>query len=279
MLIIVLFVNLLSTSGQVFNPGFAKYLYSKGSYHDILIMEKMDRTGLDLSQLDSMNYYTGLSYYNLQRLDEAVDRFKRIQKGTAIYNPSMFFAGWTEMYLGYPEKAAELLEGIRPSISDESELLQMFNVGCALMNRNSHEAGLLLEKAEKQERRYLPQWERMQSHNSRLNNFKPRSYAMAGVLSCIVPGSGKIYAGQKGAGVSSFLTLAAIGAILLENGIKTGWNSWNTITAAGVFGVFYLGNIYGSIVGIKIYREKFYDELNRAVLLDINIPLRNIYLQ
>jgi hypothetical protein len=276
---IFLLIILSPVSGQVLDPEFAKYLYNKGDYHELVTLDRLDKSGLKRGRLDSINFFTGLAYYNLQELETSISRLKSINNESELFNPSLFFASWSQMYLAYPDRAEELINMISPSNDAEEELRKMFLVASALIGKNGDLSGSIIESLKDKRKTYQPQWQRMVTHNDRLQGFKPKSYAAAGVLSALVPGTGRIYAGQKGAGVSSFLTVAAMGAVFLENGIRTGWDSWNTITAASIFGIFYFGNIYGSIVGIKVYRERFFNELNRAVLLDINIPLRNIYLQ
>jgi len=213
----------------------------------------------------------------LQLLEGGIESFLSVSRESGFFNASRFFASWSKFYLGQPDKGIDYLKEILQGSHAEQELLHMFKTSGALMKRNIHEADSLLGTIKKSDVMYAPQWERMEQHTKRLVDFKPKSYAMAGILSSIVPGAGKIYARQKGAGTSSFLMVGTLAAITIENGYKTGWTRWNTLTAASILTIFYVGNIYGSIVSVRVYRERFFNELDRAILLDINIPLRNIY--
>ena len=276
--IILLIVHTAFSYGQIAQPGFARYLYEKGSYFDVLLLDNLDRNHLNPRELDSMNYYSGLAGYNLQLLERSNKSFLAVSAESGFHNPSRFFAAWNEFYLGNPLKGMENIQKINTSAPDEKELLDMFRTGGCLLERNITEAGVFLNIAKNEDFKYKAQWDRMDLHYGRLVGFKPKSYAAAGFLSGVIPGSGKIYAKQKGAGVSSFLLTGALAAITIENGLKSGWSRWNTLVAGGIFSLFYVGNIYGSIVSVKIYRQRFFNEVDRAILLDLSIPLRNIYL-
>ncbi len=279
-LTVIFFISLINLSfaySQRVDPGFAKYLTDKAYYEDIIQLGQLNWGHLEKNQLDTMNYYSGWAYYNLQMLSEGVSSFSAVSQKSVFFNASRFFASWSELYLGHQAEAMSYLDQTINSSPAEKELLHLFMISGSLMQREIHRTDSLLSLFKKSNPVYRPQWDRMDQHYQRLADFNPKSYGIAGVLSGIIPGSGKFYAGQKGAGISSFLLAGGLAAISLENGFKTGWGKWNTLLTAGIFTIFYVGNIYGSIVSVRVYRERFYNELDRAILLDINIPLRNIY--
>jgi len=276
----LIFIALLKLSvayGQIADPSFANYLLKKGNYSDITLIKQLDMGHNTTHQLDSLNYYFGWAYHNLQDLEKSNTSFLSVSPESAFYNSSRFFACWNHYYLGKPDQGLNYLSQIKPASNVEKELHHMFTLSGKLLQRHTVASDSLLSFIGESQLIYLPQWERMKIHNTRLAGFEPKSFALAGALSGILPGLGKIYTRQKGAGVSSFLTVGTMAVITIENGIKTGWQRWNTIIAAGIFSLFYVGNVYGSIVSVKIYRQRFLDEIDRAILLDINIPLRNIY--
>lgn len=276
-LLYIFLFNLTVTFGQSADPGFAKHLTDKAYYEDIILLGKLDWGHLEQAELDSMNYYTGWAYYNLQMLEEGISSFSSVSRESDFLNASRFFAAWCELYQKNPAKAIIYLDQTENKSTAEKELFDIFSIGGSLMQGNIQKTDSLLLLQNNTNKLYKPQWDRMNQHYVRLLNFHPKSYATAGILSGIIPGLGKFYTGQKGAGASSLIIAGGLAAISLENGIKTGWKSWNTILAASIFTIFYVGNIYGSVVSVKVYRERFNNELDRAVLLDLNIPLRNIF--
>jgi hypothetical protein len=110
-----------------------------------------------------------------------------------------------------------------------------------------------------------------------LGDFRQKSPFVAGMLSAVVPGAGKVYAGQLGEGVASFLTVGALAAITAENWVKNGLSDWRTITFGTLFSVFYIGNIAGSVVSVKVYRNHFNDKQNHTILLGIHLPVRTVF--
>ena len=100
-----------------------------------------------------------------------------------------------------------------------------------------------------------------------------KSPLLAGAMSAVIPGSGKIYAGDLRSGVSTFLVVGALGAMMAESAHKLGWQDWRTIALTSVFGVFYIGNIYGSAVSVSVIRNTYQDAQKASLLFDLHIPL------
>ncbi|AFH49978.1 Hypothetical protein IALB_2275 [Ignavibacterium album JCM 16511] len=81
-----------------------------------------------------------------------------------------------------------------------------------------------------------------------------KSEFLAGLLSTIVPGSGKIYTEEYGDGISAFI-LTGLFAYLAYDNIKNNHN-FRGYLFTGIAGGFYLGNIYGSIASAQIFNAK-----------------------
>ncbi|MCR5018281.1 MAG: hypothetical protein K6A64_05740 [Bacteroidales bacterium] len=106
-----------------------------------------------------------------------------------------------------------------------------------------------------------------------LTDFKRKSPLLAASMSAVIPGSGKIYAGDLRSGVSTFLVVGALGAMMAESAHKLGWQDWRTIALTSVFGVFYIGNIYGSAVSVSVIKSTYEDAQKAGLLFDLHIPL------
>lgn len=100
-----------------------------------------------------------------------------------------------------------------------------------------------------------------------------RSPLLAGALSAVIPGAGKIYAGDLHSGVSTFLVVGALGAMTAESWVKLGIKDWRTISLASIFSLFYIGNIYGSYLSVSIIQNTMSDAHKATLLFDIRIPL------
>ena len=87
-------------------------------------------------------------------------------------------------------------------------------------------------------------------------NLPKKNRFVSGVFSAVIPGAGKCYCGRPLDGFHSFVT----------TGIAT-WQAYEGFKADGIHsvkgwifgvlgGLFYLGNIYGSVVAADIYNEE-----------------------
>lgn len=88
----------------------------------------------------------------------------------------------------------------------------------------------------------------------RYQNLSYKSPVLAGVFSALVPGSGKIYTGDTGDGVTAFILTSLFGYLAYtsfdHDHITRGY-----LLAAAASG-FYLGNIYGSVISARLRNEK-----------------------
>ncbi len=78
-----------------------------------------------------------------------------------------------------------------------------------------------------------------------------KSEISAGILSAIIPGSGKVYVGKAGDGITAFLVTGLLTFLAVDN-----FNA-NHKTRAWIFtglsAVFYAGNVYGSVIAARQY--------------------------
>ena len=88
---------------------------------------------------------------------------------------------------------------------------------------------------------------------------------IAGVLSSIIPGSGKIYSGYFWDGILSFLFVAGNTYVAYKGFNKYGISSGLGWTFSGISTFFYLGNIYGSVKAAKRKNKKLKNAIYNKV--------------
>lgn len=106
-----------------------------------------------------------------------------------------------------------------------------------------------------------------------LPDYKEKSPLLAVVMSAVIPGSGKIYAGDLRSGVSTFLVVGALGVMSAESWAKLGIKDWRTIALASIFTLFYTANIYGSAVSVSVIRQTYEDAQKATLMFDLRVPL------
>ena len=96
-------------------------------------------------------------------------------------------------------------------------------------------------------------------------------------FSVMSKGLGKYYAGYRGQAIATFLPSAIFGVVAAENLYRRGPKDVQFILFASIFSIFYTGNILGSDISVRTYREQQYNEIYNNIMLDLHIPLRRIF--
>lgn len=283
-LLAVVFLVLFSLCGQAQQFGFsremrfAQYLLDKEATAEAIhVLERIDTVLLSPSQKDSLFYLLGWAAYSTKKLDTCVRSFLKVSPLSDRYDKSRFFSAWCMTYRGQLDSATDILQPLSLTDSTRRELRSLQLAGIALLKRD-YPAYRNIEQQftyssyidSKEERR-------MKDYYDKLSGFKRRSPVLAGLYSAIVPGLGKIYAGKKNQGIAAFLPVISLAALTYEAYRKDGVKSARFIGFGTLFTVFYVGNIWGSTLAVKIRRNEFYKEYDTKILFDMHIPLRNFF--
>jgi TM2 domain-containing membrane protein YozV len=95
-----------------------------------------------------------------------------------------------------------------------------------------------------------------------------KSSTVAGIMSAIIPGSGKVYVGQVSDGIVAFLVTGIFVFLAYDNfraDHKT--RAWIFTGAAALF---YGGNIYGSVAAAQVHNAKITFEFNESLNIYLN---------
>lgn len=250
--------------------GFVDYLIGNGLERDALLL--LSDPGYFES--DTLRYLRGWSCYSAKQLERACDEFSLVPPTSPFYDKSLFFNVISNAHLGRTERSLELLSAY---VGPQQELASLERAGLALLRRDA-ESYLAAARDFSFSQYALAESEtQLQNiYNARFET-KGKSPALAAAASALVPGLGKVYAGELGEGVASFLTVGSLAAITAENWVKCGVRNWKTILFGTLGAVFYIGNIYGSYVSVSIHEDFISHEQDTAILYHIHIPLRSIF--
>lgn len=257
---------------------FGNYLLGKGLMRDATTLVYTLPDDYTPAALDTMRYLRGWTLYQSQKFAEAAQAFGSVGESSSFYPKSTFFGAVCDLQEGNIATAKARLEefALSPHADTFKELLAFEQGGIALL-----EGDYDAYKREQQLFSYSHfalRTEQQTLDNIALNRPKDLSPWIAGVASAIVPGLGKIYAGDVGGGVASFLLVGAFAALTADSWTKAGTPAnWRTITYGTIGSLLYISNIFGSIASVKVYYKRF-EEINReAVMYSIHIPLRDIF--
>jgi hypothetical protein len=251
---------------------------TRGYEKAIYAIDHLDMSSASPGFRDSMMFYKSISHFSLQQLEASIEGFAGIHSPTLFY-PSRFLGAYGQTYQKQYDRA--LLELSKTKVEDTliNALKSFQEAGIHLLRRDtaayrSVSAGFQYKHfALSNEERALDNiYMDMASHNQ-------KSYLMAGIMSAVLPGSGKIYAGKLGEGLYALISSAVLAAITYENYTKAGPTHIKTLFFGGLFATFYIGNIYGSVASVKQYRTEFNESTDHSILFNLHIPLRTLFLQ
>jgi len=269
----LLSLNLLAQYSQKQRFEFIHHLIKSNDFDEALIeLDYLDGK----TQSDSLYYMKGWALYSLKQLNSSAESFQKVKKESTFYHKSQFFAAYNYTHTKNYKSAKDVLKRIE--LTPKLKQLKQFEYsGIALLERDfeTYENRRIKSEA------ILPALQtevvNLNKLHSTIMNRKPKKMWLAGLMSAIIPGSGKMYAGKTGEGIASMLMVASTGLVTWENHRKLGIKNFKTILFGSILTVFYVGNIYGSVFSVKISNEEFNHEMDQKILFNIHIPLRNIF--
>jgi tetratricopeptide (TPR) repeat protein len=239
--------NIYSFAGYLFNEG--QYERAAGEYQRFLFAS--DSFPRDA---DSVFFKIALCYRFAEKYKESIGYFQKIVNEYSRSN--LVDKAYFEMGLNY---------SFVDSFKQSNEILRAHFLNDSLMNMDKKVKQLIALNHIQQE-----EWDKAREvlHTTDIlqgqlltfietgQNLPRKNPFVSGVFSAVIPGAGKIYCGRPADGFHSLFTVGI-----------TGWQAYEGFKADGVHsvkgwifgvvgGVFYLGNIYGSVVAADIYNEE-----------------------
>lgn len=256
---------------------FIEHLINKGYYNEVIHLIDSDSLKYGQVQQDSLNYYKGWAHYSLKNLELSTKSLLNVGKESSVYLKSRFFAGYNQIFLENYAEAMKILGQLNIQDEPNLSLIHFELSGIELLQGN-------WPKAKEQMKQVNPRIATMNQQVAALGQIckeqethRSKSPLLAGVMSCIIPGSGKIYAGKTGEGIAAMIATTGFGLITWENYRKLGIDHVKTIFFGSIFAANYVSNIYGSIISVRIIKNEYQDAIHNQILFQLHIPLRNFF--
>lgn len=236
---------------------FADYLFCEKDY--LRAIDEYEKYLL-LVDDDSVEFKIALGYSNINDQINACNRFSLTKKSSTFYEQSKM-----EMLKSIS------LQKIDSSFYSAAELIinsQSIYSNNAYRLKNT---SILLSKDE------LPEKEKFlipfkNDESTTLSGFYDlkknppyKSEVLAGILSTLIPGSGKIYTQEYGDGITAFILTGLFAYLAYTNFEHDHQTRAWIFTAIGAG--FYAGNIYGSVASAQIFNAKLNFEFDEGVKL------------
>lgn len=256
---------------------FAQYLSDKDAFDEAAyVLGNISPDGLTPAQLDSLLFFRGWIAYSTKSLDEASQRLLQVSPNSAFYLKSQYFGAYCLAFQGHRQQAADVLQKAPVPDSSLRELRALQLGGIALLQRQYEQYDRQRQAFSYGSYAMANEEKRMDDYRKQLQSVKRRSPVVAGLYSAILPGLGKVYAGKTKQGIASFLPVLTLGLLTYEGLRKDGPLSARFIGFGSLFTVFYVGNIWGSVVSVNIKRSEINRVYDNKILFDMHIPIRNL---
>jgi hypothetical protein len=282
-----LFISLISFSSvhpacaqfnRSFNEqvSFAKYLLKNNMPEDCisLLQYEINIKNYSVEQKDTVYNLLGHAFFNDNHYDSSAYYFSAVRLSNRGGDDCKFLSAYSYAMINSYQNGIDCLHRVDTTDIKTKELKEFELSGMYLLQRDTS----MFSKASKSfSYSYNDMNEQERSIVKLDNDYKSirhNSGLLAGMMSAVVPGLGKIYAGKTGQGISSFLPVACMGLMAYESYKKAGVSSARFILTTALFSVFYIGDIWGSVLSVSVSRNEKYNEINNQVLLNLRLPLQ-----
>ncbi|MDC1221066.1 hypothetical protein N8Z47_00195 [Salibacteraceae bacterium] len=260
---------------------FAYYLISNEQYLDArLLLNKLEAESkvAKQSQRDSINYLSGWVYYFSRDFNEAINLFSNVSVLTDIGIQSQFYKSICFVYMEEYDSARSILSNLDV---DSSEILNELRVlqltAISLLERDYESYDSLSVYLTGKHFQFSQEEKSMVSYHKNLTEYKQKSPWIAGGLSALFPGLGKFYAGYIGLPFGTISMTLPLAAVAIEAALIAGVLSPPFLVLGSIFGIFYIGNIWGSVLSVYTIKKEIYDEIDSNITYDMHIPLRRVF--
>lgn len=254
---------------------FADFLYEQGDY--LRAADEYQRYLFYKPQdTEQIHYKIAVSYRFGGKTAQAIQGFEtllRTAPKSQFANRAYYQIGATYFLEGQFERSVQFLGEALPHITDtrqHAEAEQLIGLSYLKQERWSEASEVfktLQESGVMSIREKAVVYHDYAEKGARLST---RSPLLAGTLSTIVPGAGRLYTGRLGDALTSLFTVGFTGWQAYDGFRRDGISSVKGWTLGTLCGIFYVGNIYGSVISARVYNRHVTDEF--LATLSVEIP-------
>ncbi len=256
-LFILTFISLFSHAQQtdLFDENhtmqFARYLYFSGQY--VAAIDEFERAIFLNKQNDTAKYFLLSSCLRASKYDEGIAASNRLFDQDKFSNQTAAMLH-SKLLVG---KKSETLGLFASQISNDT-LKRLMNLQYAFQKSDWKEVQRIYSDSHSMNTLLFEPFDKLVEQSRQV---KHRSGFVAGAMSAIIPGSGKVYTGNWKDGAISLIMLSATSFQAYRGYNRNGFESAKFWIFGGLSTGFYLGNIYGSAKSAQKFNRTKNDEL------------------
>lgn len=220
---------------------FADYLYCQQDY--LRAAEEYEALSkMNLS--DTILYKIGKSYSIIGNTDKALNYFSSIQSNSSLLKNVLL----EKARIFYLTEDFISLDKLVNDIDGSSIELKKIQIAFYLKTNLLDSVHNDLFKNDDNDMSTL------KNFFERRKNPAYKSETVAGILSALIPGSGKIYAENYGDGITAFILTGLFSYLAYDNFKHS--HQFRAYLFSGLAAGFYFGNIYGSVASAQIFNAR-----------------------
>lgn len=257
--------NILKFADHLLKQG--DYLRAAGEYQRYLFYKPKER--------EEINYRIALCYRFGGKTKKAIESLKKYLQEfpKSKYRSSTYYQiGVSYFLMQHFETSANYLDSSLSHIADiqyKTEAQQLIGLSY-LMQWQWHKAEMIFNEMQKSELLAVREKALTYSEYAVQGAKLPtRSPFLAGFLSAIVPGTGRLYTGRVGDGITSLLLVGLTGWQTYDGFRRDGISSTKGWTLGTVGTIFYVGNIYGSVISARIYNREITEDFLSGLTIEL----------
>ena len=275
---LLILLSFWTTAQKQPDPEFLNHLMNREYHQEVVhLIDRVDMHELSASFEDSLFYMRGWSLYSMKNLIRSAEDLNQVGIQSPFYHKSRFFAAYNYVHLEDYSRAMTILDKLKTNDPRLTTLKHFEKSGIALLRRDFEKFDREFAQVDTSYYPVAKESVKINQYATDLKNHRKKSPLLAGLMSGVIPGSGKIYAGKPGEGISSLLTVGGLGFVTWENYRKNGIKDFKTLLFGAAFTTFYIGNIYGTVFSVKIAENEFQKAHDHNILFNLHIPLRNTF--
>lgn len=253
---------------------FADFLYEQGDY--LRAADEYQRYLFYKPQdTEQIHYKIAVSYRFGGKTEQAIQGFEtllRTDPKSQFASRAYYQIGATYFLQGQFERSVQFLGEALPRITDtrqHAEAEQLIGLSYLKQKRWS-EASKVFKTLQASDVMSIREKAVVyHDYAEKGAHLSTRSPFLAGTLSTIVPGAGRLYTGRLGDALTSLFTVGFTGWQAYDGFRRDGISSVKGWTLGTLCGIFYVGNIYGSVISARVYNRHVTDEFLATLTVEL----------
>ena len=253
---------------------FADFLYAQGDY--LRAADEYQRYLFHQSQESAqIRYKIAVCYRFGGKTEQAIQGFETLLRTAPkgeFASRAYYQIGATYFLQGQFERSVQFLGEVLPRITDtrqHAEAEQLIGLSYLKQKRWSEASAVFKTLRGSDVLSIREKAVVYHDYAEKGAGLSTRSPFLAGALSTIVPGAGRLYTGRLGDTLTSLITVGLAGWQAYDGFRRDGISSAKGWTLGTLCGIFYVGNIYGSVISARVYNRHVTDEFLATLTVEL----------